>query len=203
VSSWSALVALNGGASAFVAQMRSQVGARYSTGHVALEPGTLVKSASSADVYVVDGLNRKVGVPDFAVTRELGLGQAYSTVTQGTLDGYARSAANLSLLVRCGGTSYLATQGSIVALANPGSTGLPVTDLVPTTCRTLDATGGTVTGSVLVKSAADPSVYVLQGGQARPVSSWAKLVALAGTSSPTITTMGASALARIPVGAAY
>ncbi len=203
VSSWSALVALNGGASAFVAQMRSQVGARYSTGHVALEPGTLVKSASSADVYVVDGLNRKVGVPDFAVTRELGLGQAYSTVTQGTLDGYARSAANLSLLVRCGGTSYLATQGSIVALANPGSTGLPVTDHVPTTCRTLDATGATVTGSVLVKSAADPSVYVLQGGQARPVSSWARLVALAGTSSPTITTMGAAALARIPVGAAY
>jgi len=60
-----------------------------------------------------------------------------------------------------------------------------------------------VTGSVLVKSASDPSVYVLQGGQARPVSSWARLVALAGTSSPTITTMGAAALARIPVGAAY
>ncbi|OUE31656.1 hypothetical protein BFL35_04215 [Clavibacter michiganensis] len=203
VSSWSALVALNGGSSAYVAEMRGAVGSRYATGHVALEPGTLVKSASSADVYVVDGLNRKVGVPDFAVTRELGFGQAYSTVQQRTLDGYTRSPSNLSLAVRCGSTTYLATQGRIVALADPASTGLPVTDLVPTTCRTLDATGGTVSGAVLVKGSADPSVYVLQGGQARPIASWARLVALAGTSSPTITEMGAAALARIPVGAAY
>jgi hypothetical protein len=201
VSSWSALVALNGGASPFVATMRPSVGSRYAVGHTALEPGTLAKSPAGADVFLIDGLKGKVGVPSFAITKELGLGDAFANVSQQTLDGYARSAANLSLLVRCAGVTSLATQGRIVALADPGSTGLPVTDLAPTTCRALDATGGTVQGPVFVKSATDSTVLLLQGGQARPVTTWARLVALAGTPSPTITTLGGAALGRIPVGA--
>jgi hypothetical protein len=202
VSSWSALVALNAGAAPFVATMRADVGSRYAMGHTALEPGTLAKSPAGADVFLVDGLGRKAGVPSFAVTRELGLGESFAVVPQQTLDGYARSAQDLSLLVRCGGVTSLATQGGIVALAAPGSTGLPVSDLVPTTCRALDPVGRTVPGSVFVKSASDSSVFLLQGGQARPVTTWARLVALAGTASPTITTLGDGALARIPVGAA-
>jgi hypothetical protein len=201
VSSWSALVALNGGASPFVATMRPSVGSRYAVGHTALEPGTLAKSPAGADVFLIDGLKGKVGVPSFAITKELGLGDAFANVSQQTLDGYARSAANLSLLVRCAGVTSLATQGRVVALADPGSTGLPVTDLAPTTCRALDATGGTVQGPVFVKSATDSTVLLLQGGQARPVTTWARLVALAGTPSPTITTLGGAALGRIPVGA--
>jgi hypothetical protein len=182
--------------------MRANVGSRYAVGHTALEPGTLAKSPAGADVFLIDGLDRKAGVPSFAVTRELGLGESFAVVPQQTLDGYARSAQNLSLLVRCGGVTSLATQGGIVALAAPGSTGLPVSDLVPTTCRALDPVGRTVQGSVFVKSASDSSVFLLQGGQARPVTTWARLVALAGTASPTITTLGDGALARIPVGAA-
>jgi hypothetical protein len=201
VSSWSALVALNGGASPFVATMRPSVGSRYAVGHTALEPGTLAKSPAGADVFLIDGLKGKVGVPSFAITKELGLGDAFANVSQQTLDGYARSAANLSLLVRCAGVTSLATQGRVVALADPGSTGVPVTDLAPTTCRALDATGGTVQGPVFVKSATDSTVLLLQGGQARPVTTWARLVALAGTPSPTITTLGGAALGRIPVGA--
>ncbi|MDA3803326.1 MULTISPECIES: hypothetical protein [Clavibacter] len=201
LSSWSALVGLNSGASPFVATMRASVGSRYATGHTALEPGTLAKSPAGADVYLINGLNSKVGVPSFAVTQELGFGTSFANVAAQTLDGYTRSTANLSLLVRCGGVTSLATQGRVVAVANPGSTGLPVTDLVPTTCRALDATGGTVQGPVFVKGIADSTVFLLQGGQAKPVTSWARLVALAGTSSPTITTLRDAAVARIAVGA--
>ncbi len=203
VSTWSAVLGLNAGRSPFVATMRPEVASRYATGHVALEPGTLAKASNSADVYVVDGLDRKVRVPDFAVTRELGMGEAFATVTPATVDGYARAAGDLSLLVRCDGVSSLAALGRLVALGTPGSTGLPVTDLTSATCRTLDRAAGTVAGSVFVKSPTAGTVYLLQGGQARPFSTWDRLVAVAGTSSPTITTLGAPALARIPVGAAY
>jgi len=203
ISTWAALLALNEGRSPFVATMRSAVGARYTTGHAALEPGTLAKASNSADVYLVDGLDRKTRVPDFAVTAELGLGRSFATVAPATMDGYRRAAGDLSLLVRCAGVTSLATQGRVVTLSTPGSTGLPVTDLSASTCRTLDRASGSVAGSVFVRGASAATVYLLQGGQARPVSSWDRLVALAGTTSPTITTLGGPALARIPVGAAY
>jgi len=202
VSTWSAVLGLNDGRSPFVATMRAGVASRYPVGHAALEPGTLAKASNSPDVYVVDGLDRKVRVPDFAVTRELGMGEAFATVAPGTMDAYPRAAGDLSLLVRCAGVSSLAAQGRLVALGTPGSTGLPVTDLTAATCRTLDRAAGTVAGSVFVKNPTEGTVYLLQGGQIRPVATWDRLVAIAGTSSPTITTLGTPALARIPVGAA-
>ncbi|WP_440696806.1 hypothetical protein [Clavibacter nebraskensis] len=201
VATWGAVLALNGGRSPFVATMRTATGARYTTGHAALEPGTLAKASNSPDVYLVDGLDRKVRIPDFAVSAELGLGRAFATVAPATVDGYPRATGDLSLLVRCAGVTSLAAQGSVVALSSPGSTGLPVTDLAPSTCAALEPTGRTVNGAVFVKSSTSDTVSLLQGGQARPVPSWERLVALAGTSSPTITTMSGPALARIPVGA--
>jgi hypothetical protein len=203
ISTWSAVLGLNGGVPPFVATMRTAVGTRYPTGAAALQPGTLAKSSTSGDVFVVDGLDRKVRVPDFAVSAELGLGRSFATVTPATMDAYPRAAGDLSLLVRCAGVTSMATRGTVVQLSSPGSTGLPVTDLTAATCRVLSRAAGRVDGPVLVKSDASATVSVLQGGQSRPIASWDRLVQLAGTSSPTITTLSAPALARVPVGPAY
>ncbi|WP_414171167.1 hypothetical protein [Clavibacter tessellarius] len=202
VSTWSAVLGLNDGRSPFVATMRAGVASRYPVGHAALEPGTLAKASNSPDVYVVDGLDRKVRVPDFAVTRETRHGRGVRHGRPGHHGRLPRAAGDLSLLVRCAGVSSLAAQGRLVALGTPGSTGLPVTDLTAATCRTLDRAAGTVAGSVFVKNPTEGTVYLLQGGQIRPVATWDRLVAIAGTSSPAITTLGTPALARIPVGAA-
>lgn len=53
-----------------------------------------------------------------------------------------------------------------------------------------------------IKAPGSPSVYQVTSTEIKPVSSWAALIAAAGTSTPTINTVSAALIAASPVGAA-
>lgn len=99
-------------------------------------------------------------------------------------------------------TPYLLTESGKFGIeaGTPFSTGavaVPVTEELASSYTTL----GNLGAGSFVKTANANTVYVLTETDARPVSSWATLVALAGTASPLIITVPSSVLEGAPVGA--
>lgn len=173
----------------------------------ALQPlPSQVVTNSSPVVYMVDGPDKLIPIEDFAVTGELGI-NSYARVDDSALTPYSGSTTPLTPVITCGSSEYLGRSSALVRLpANAVTAQLPTTSLAPSTCSAL-AIPGTSSPSldkqVFVKSAAAATIYSLQSGTKRPISSWPALIAANGGSSDVvIATYGSHAVDAIPTGSA-
>lgn len=178
VASWPALVALAGSANPAIVTVPPSVVSRFSTGGTILAPSSLVRSASNGTIYLIDGLTGKIPLSSFDPATEMGV-TGYSTVSQASLDGYTTSNSVLGYGVTCGGRNYVAAAGQLhevtAAMANRYPfTFLPLTDL---SCAQLGI--GTAAGSFIRTE--NGSIFLLENGQKRPVTSMARYAALGGT----------------------
>ncbi|WP_129338193.1 hypothetical protein [Cellulomonas endophytica] len=203
VGSWADLVALTGGTPA-VRTVATSTLARAATGTPVLSPGTLVRPADGAEIYLVDGVSGLVHVDALAVPRQLGL-TGWTTVPRPALAGYTVARAYLSPVLTCFGRSYLGDgTGPVLrtpAVADPPT--LPVTRPADATCRALPlrTPPAPERGPVFVRSAAADTVYLLTATQRRPVTGWSALVSLAGSPRPLIAVLSDASVAAIPLGA--
>jgi hypothetical protein len=168
------------------------------TGPNLVTAGSLVKTSTSASIYMVNGSGGLIPVASFGTVADLGLSTAFSIVSAATISGATISPTPLSNLVSCGGVTYLAAQGKLWAVTAGEIGSLPVETLPPTLCAIIPISTTALPPVVFIKGSA-ANIYDLTGGQKDSVS-YAQLVALSAPSSPTWLTINDYFIGTIPTG---
>ncbi|MBW8871453.1 MAG: hypothetical protein JF618_04540 [Leifsonia sp.] len=168
VGAWESLVALSANGTPVITTVPDAVVAAMPKGPVALTTNTLVRSASDATVYLINGVTSKVAMSNFAYATEAGI-TAFSYTTQARIDAYPRASTLLGFGLTCGTTDYVSAGGSVHKL-DPTLKALYPFSYVPLdtyTCRLLKA-GAPATSFIRTP---DGSIYLLDGGKKRPIGS--------------------------------
>lgn len=195
VDEWAGVLRLNGGAAPWVGTIRPGAAERFPVGRLLVTPASAVMSASSSDVFLIDGWGSRIRVPSMAILAEYGL-KSIRTVSDGALGGYPRTGSDLTVVAKCNGTDGLVNGGTFSPLASNG-TGIPVTPLDASTCAALRG-GATIAGPVFVLTPGSPDVYLLSDGNARPVLGWSDVVRLNNGSAPVIATLQGGTVQALP-----
>jgi len=153
----------------------------------------LVKTALSSTVYFIDGPNRMLSVPSFALAAEFGV-TGYTTVS--SLAGYTASGA-LTPVVTCAAQAYIASGGSLWTI--PSSLGLPSTALDAATCAALPVSPQVVTGAVFLRLASGEIFYV-NAGVKQHVASMAKVNSLNGSGPLVLIPASTTVTGTMPTG---
>ncbi|MGG7509602.1 hypothetical protein [Plantibacter sp. YIM 135249] len=177
VGSWAALVALSGGGSPSIATVPQAVIGKFSTGGTVLAPTSLVRSPSNGTIYLVDGLSSKIAMSSFDPATELGV-TGYSTVSDQSLAAYASAAGVLGYGVTCGGQNFVSAGGKIHAVSAALAAAYPIsyTALSDVSCSIL-VKGADATSFIRT---ANGSIYKLENGAKRPISSIDTWIAIGG-----------------------
>jgi hypothetical protein len=199
VPTWSALLALNGGSAPRILSITAETLRGIPVGAPYLAPASLVRSAGNPMIYLIDGADRMVSVASFATTAALGV-RSWSQASDASIAKYTPT-TTLTRLVTCKGASYFAAGGRLNALSGTGGTGYTATELTGGTCSALPQ-GGAPVARVFVKAANNATVFVIEAGTRRPVSSWNRLVELNGGPAVRVLVDAPNGLADIPVGPA-
>jgi hypothetical protein len=184
IGSWADLVALNGGDPLpRILQIDQRVADLLPHGPAQLGSGSLVVSPRTATVYFVDGAAGLVPVSSFAVTNELGAGRL-SWIGDAELSAYTVGSTVLSPAIDCAGTRYLGLGGRLYRVGPDVAADYPLgyTSVTPAACAALPK-GGDLTRFL---RGADGSIYSVEGGVKRPISSYAGYLALGGTGANTL-----------------
>ena len=173
---------------------------RLPTGSAIPSPGSLVKSKSSAAVFLVDGFSQRVPLEVFDVSVALGLGTSVTTLTDASIASLPVARSSLSPFVTCDGTAKVGVSGRLRphTVGSAAGTGFPTTALKGLTCGRMPSLSTVVRGAVFVKSTTSSTVYHVVGGRKRAMSSWAQLTSTAGTANPVIHVLGPKAVAAMP-----
>ncbi len=175
IGSWEALMALSAGATPSIAVVPDSLVVALPKGPVALTAGTLVRTATDATVYLVNGVTNKIALSSFTFTTEAGI-TAFSFTTQARMDAYPRSEGLLGFGLSCGDTAYVSAAGSVHRV-DPS-----ISALYPFSYMPLDSFT-----CALLKKGRDANdfirepngtVYQLVDGTKRPISSMARLIEL-------------------------
>jgi hypothetical protein len=202
IDRWSTVAALNAQQAPTIVTLSPRTLDSIADGMPVLAPGELVKSTSNPQIFMIDGLNSKVPVSAFQITSDLGI-NGWSTISDASLlASYSTTAKPLTIVVNCGSSYYLGVQGALWTMNSTNGYGVASTSLDSTTCSALPHSAMATGRVFFVKAAADPTVYVLDSGTKRPISSWNNAVILNGGASPVIATVGDYSLSTIPTGPA-
>lgn len=192
ITTWTGVLRLNGGSSPWVGTMGSANADRYPVGRTLETPGTAIKSASSNDVFLVDGISNRIRVPSLAMLGEYGA-SAIKTVSDATVNGYNRAGADLTLVASCNSKLVLVNGKKASPLAAGNGSGIATTNLSSSTCSALGA-GATISNRLFAMVKGSPNVYRIVDGQARPVLAWSDVLALNDGKSPTIASWSAATI---------
>ena len=192
-----AVTALAGGTvPSFVSLSRTSLNG-IPTGRELLGPGTLVKTASSPVVFLVDGLDRKVPIDSFATAAEFGA-TGYSTVPASVLGAYRAAPAVLSLAATCRSNHYLAGGGSLWALEARSSFGLRTTALEDRTCGALSTSPQSVANALFVRNTRTGAVYQVADGKKTYMATMGDIYSRNGGVLPVFVPLNASAIPTLP-----
>lgn len=178
IASWAALVALAGSQNPAIVSIPQGVVSKFSAGATILAPSSLVRSATNGTIYLIDGLSGKIPLSSFDPATEMGV-TGYTTVSQGSLDSYTTSASVLGYGITCGGKNYLAASGQLHEVAAADAARYPLAYLPLSDLSCAQLVKGTAAGA-FVRSP-NGSIYLVENGQKRPVTSMARYAALGGT----------------------
>lgn len=202
IGSWSAAIALNGGATPQVLALSAANLASIPVGPAILAPASLARTSAEPMIYLVDGLDKKIAVGSFTTTSELGI-PGWSYADAGTLAPLAVVAGQISRQVTCGGTTWFAAGGTLSPITAPTVTGLPTSTISELTCGHLKRSGAQAVSIVFVKSSDSDTVYRIVDGTKRAITSWDQVISMNGGSAPAILSARAQGLADIPTGKQY
>ncbi|MFD3443681.1 S1 family peptidase [Microbacteriaceae bacterium 4G12] len=197
LTTMSAVIALGGGAvPPFVSLSGGSLGA-IPTGRELLGPGTLVKTAASPVVYLVDGLDRRVPIDSFALAAEFGA-TGYSTVPDAVLRSYVAASGSLSLAVTCRSSHYVAGGGSLWTLSARSSFGLRTTALRDSTCAALRTSPQAVAGALFVRNPETGAVYNVTDGRKTYLATMGDIYSRNGGALPVFVPVSPSVLTTLP-----
>jgi hypothetical protein len=196
LSTMSAVYSLNGRSSLVMVPLGEPAVDEIPVGRDLLGPTALVKSASGATVYMVDGLNKKIPIDLFQTAAEFGI-NGYSIVPDAVLGPYTSSSADLSIDVSCDGSDYVAGGGELWRLLSDSS-GLTVTTLDPITCNALAVSPQSVSGILFFRSPSSGAIYSISNGHKTYMASMAAVNALNGGVPPVLVPLSDTEIAKIP-----
>ncbi|MBD8103560.1 hypothetical protein PlfCFBP13513_13765 [Plantibacter flavus] len=179
-ASWLALISTQNTTSPSWISVAPNVLGQVPQGNPVLAPGTLVRSPESAAVFLIDGTKTKVPVSSFEYTNAIGI-SGVDFIPQAQLDAYATS-PNLQYGVTCNGVDYVSAGGKMHKLTPELKALYPAVTYV-----TLSAINcqprpiGNDAGRFM--RTPNGTIYYLDAGTKRPISSMARFAELGGTSS--------------------
>jgi hypothetical protein len=201
VTSWNDAISLNSGTPPTPYVGTQEDLTRLTIGAPIYTPGTLVKTKTSPQVYVVDGWDSLIPLGSFQVSTALGLGTTVTTLQTTTLPaGYTATTTQLSPQVSQGGTTYLGLDGTLRKLENSKTTGLTTTPITAATKNMLTDAGTISSTKVFLKTQSSGTVYLLSNGTLNPLGTWATAIAQNNGTTPTITTVTQQTLSAFTTG---
>jgi hypothetical protein len=197
VSTWGALVGFSPTPTPSILVPSAGYFSASPVGATVLQPGALVTTTSSGNVFLINGLNQKILLDSFDPATEIGM-RGYSTVSDADLAGYATAPALMGYAFTCGSTMYVGAGGSLHRLSPALATAyaLPSAVLDPANCRQLPV-GAEATQFIHTP---DGVIYQVTAGQKRPIATWDRYVALNGPATGFLNVTPGFA-ARLPTGA--
>lgn len=204
VTSAAVLTAMNGGSWPTVLTVAPGTVGQFMKGaaieRVEFEPGTFVKSATDARVYLATVDGRLLYLPAWSIADEFGLPRDTVTIApSNSLDAY-RSDGDLTLFSSCGGTTYFAAGGGLQVVTPAAASGFAISTLDDATCRALSLSAASALQVVFVQSIGAPEIYVAEGGVYRHVTSMATLLRLGGGTLPTVLRVQPGTISIVPKG---
>ncbi|MGP6176484.1 hypothetical protein ACTU6U_04180 [Microbacterium sp. A196] len=197
VLSWDLLVQANAGAAPSIATVQPATLATFPTGP-AMADGQVVKVSNSPDIMFVSG-QTAYRIPSAGVADDLGIGLAFTMLSDEAFSGLTKG-IDIGPFVTCAGQSYVAASGDLWQISSQVMAVASTVEMSAPACARIDLQSNSARDRIFVKSSTSGDVYVVEGGTAQHVTSWATLVTLAGTSSPQILTLSSSSLAVLPKG---
>ncbi|MGX1791345.1 hypothetical protein ACWIDW_00135 [Microbacterium sp. NPDC055312] len=163
----------------YVATLPAANVAAIPSGPSILPSRTLVREASSPDVYLTGVGAEIVHIPTWGVAYDAGVRRT-AVVPDGTLSANPRVTGDLAPFSECAGTVYAADGGALTRiLTRP--TGAPIVSLPDSICSALPKTGRTINEAVFAQTPGSDPVYLIAGAQLRHVRSQARLQEANGT----------------------
>jgi hypothetical protein len=164
-------------------------------------PAQLVKSSSDPKVYLTLGFDTMVHVPSLAAVVDYNrFERDLAVVGPAELAGYSTT-GTVAPLLSCDGTTYLPSAGWLNRIADPSKVGLPTMSGPAATCDQFSKRSARLAGSVAIKTASDPNVWVLEGGKRRLAPNWNLLVSYNSGVAPSVVVVSAGTRDAIPIGA--
>jgi hypothetical protein len=185
ISSWSDLLGLHITPFA-INTIPQRIVTAIPTASLAYAPGSLVKTANSATVYIVKDVNSLFTISSFTFPTELGLSLAIRTIANNDISSYSIVGPVQSKL-KCNSIYYLGTKGSVYQI--PGNIMFAYdyedVDFVEATamCANLPISSQTLTEFIRTS---DGSIFHVENGHKRGFTNYPAYVAHGGTSSNTI-----------------
>jgi len=175
ISSWSTLVALAGTPSVAIVTLPDATVAQLARGPILLRPASLVKTAASPAVFMVDGSSNLQFLSDFAIASAAGI-TGFATVTDGQLAGYSQGLTPVGYSYSCGGSQYIAAGGSLHQLSPSlvSAFSLAVTTASASTCSQI-AFGKPASAFIRLQTGA---IFQVSGGQRHPIVSMSRYLQL-------------------------
>lgn len=197
VLSWGLLVSANGGAAPAIATVLPQTLAALPVG-TAIADGQVARPQSSPDLLWIDGA-RALWIPSEGLAKDIGIGLAHQVLPDAAIASYTRG-VTLSPWLRCAGRTYFAASGTLYPVSAEAAAGVAPIELGAPACARLRLSGAGALPAVFIKASNGDSVYKIENGKTRKVSTWASLLKVNGGVAPTILTVAPATLSSLPGG---
>lgn len=175
IGSWDTLISMSELGNPNYSIVPEQLVASLQPGPIALQAATMVRSASNATVYIVNGISNKIPISSFDPAIEAGLAK-FSFAPEDQILAYPTSERVLEYGLRCGTSDYLAAGGEIHELSAElsGQYPFPYIELDQYVCRLLKV-GKAATQFIRTP---DGSIYQIVAGEKLPITSMGRYAEL-------------------------
>ncbi|MFK4761400.1 hypothetical protein ACI3KS_10745 [Microbacterium sp. ZW T5_45] len=157
----------------YVATLPAANVAAIPNGPSILPSRTLVREASSPDVYLTGVGPEIVHIPTWGVAYDAGVKRT-EVLADGALAANPRVNGDLAPFLQCAGTVYAVDGGAVTrVLTKPA--GAPIVSLPESICSALPKTGRSINEALFAQTPGSDPVYLISGTQLRHVRSQARL----------------------------
>ncbi|WP_309103245.1 hypothetical protein [Microbacterium sp.] len=202
IASYSMWQLLSRGTSGYVAFMPSGAATALPMGPVALEPNTLIRPASTGEVYLLLSSNTLLHIPSFALAAEFGASR-YMIVPDSSVSANLRAKGSLTPIVQCAGATKIAAGGKIHAVTGTDFGGIAPAVLSAQDCGAFAPSTSTYATPLFLQAAGHPEVYAVGGGKLKHVRSYAVLQSLNGGRPLSLITWSKATVTDVGVGSSY
>ncbi len=202
IASYTMWQSISRGTSGYVAFMPSTVARALPTGPVVIEPNTLIRPASTGDVYLLLGSNTLLHIPSFALAAEFGATR-YVILPDASVSGTPRANGSLTPIVQCGAATKIAAGGKIHAVNGGDFGGIVPTKLSTQDCSAFSSSTSTYATPLFLQATGQPEVYAIGGGKLKHVRSYAQLQTLNGSRPLSIISWSRATTTELGIGSPY
>lgn len=187
ISSWSDFINLHSDKSTKLASIPGTTMNAILSGTNIYAPGSLIKSNSSASVYVVDGILHKIALGSFAISKDFGL-SGVRTISNSDISSFTNDSGIIDNLVTCGGKKYLANNGVLYEVDATAVTMYGYSQPAGSTwdavgCNNLTISPTPLSAYSFIKEDNSKTIYYVNNGKKNPVGSMTTYTTLGGSST--------------------